>query len=302
MKAPPSANKATRLIPIGAGRSKRVLTGPAKRWMTRAIRAFRTAGNPIEGPTPCTVTVLASISRRRDLDNCLKLILDAMKGADVIINDNWVDDADIHRADGPAALVSVAWGQAPESRPMIEPPPEMELDAILEPAQRRAPTPRPRGPASFADAWQAALEALYKAQLYQPQHHPEDGWTRPVWVAHACAWRAGGSPDVIARACRKAAEELGGELPRDWDLERKASSIQERVETLPTTIRDLSQRGGIASGVARREMNARRDREILTLAAQDKSQRAIARALHISQKSVWRVLRRAGSSSQERSP
>ena len=124
----------------------------------------------------------------------------------------------------------------------------------------------------------------------------------PVWVAHACAWRAGGAPDVIERASRKAAAELGGGLPQGWDLGRKAAAIQERVEVLPTTIRDLSQQGGLASGVARREMNARRDREIRELAAQGQSQRAIARTLHISQKSVWRVLQRQEPTPQEGAP
>ena len=284
LPAPPSANKAHRDIRIGP-RAKRVLTGAAKRWRTRAVRELRAAGGAIPVKIPCAVRILATLDRRRDVDNCVKPILDAMERAGVIVGDNWVDDAHAHRADGPPGLVSITWCPAPRERPVLEAPPDLVMDAPAEPAP---PPPKPRGPMPFEAAWDAAWDS------YKPWKidGPNDAFTRPVWIAHACAWRAGGGPEVVAMACRRAAEREAYELPQGWDLERKAAAIQERVEALPTSIRELAQRGGLLAGVATRERNARRDAEIRRLVAEGESQRAIARQLGISHTSVYRVMRR----------
>lgn len=303
LPAPPSSNRATRSI-IARGRPVRVATGEAKRWRTRAVAALADAGGvadsggEVADRSPVWIRIAASVSRRRDVDNVVKPCLDAMVRAGVIPDDRWADRIEALRADGPPGLVSIEWGPLPPdfTRPVIAASPELLAD-LETPIPRPSPPPK-RAAVDFEAAWSAAEESSFR----RPGDRPEDGWTIPVWIAHSCAWRAGGGADVVARAARRAAERYGGELPPGWDTARKAEAIRERVAEMGTSIRDLAQRGGLVAGASRRQRTARRDAEILRLEAAGVSESEIARRLAISRKSVWRVRRRAQQPEEDSTP
>lgn len=294
LPAPPSSNKLTRTILLKGGRPARVKTGAYKRWLTLARAAFRAAGGPL-GRTPSTVSIEAAVSRRRDLDNLAKPCLDALVSAGLLDDDRWCDAVHLVRATGPegADLVRVTWQPCDAQPERIERPPDMpELAARESPAEkqtrkqtRRPPAPPP-APLPFEDAWSAALEAedsaarkpAYKRRTIQD--HGEVG--RAASIAHGAAWRAGGGPEAVALACERAAAYCGAE----------AAAVRAQVDALGSTRRDLGRRGGLASGTARRTRNARRDADILRLAAEGKGDTEIARELAISRKAAWRVRQR----------
>ena len=101
LPAPPSANA---LFVVRDGR--RVKTGQYNRWLREAAIMYRHL-KPLPARTPLRVTIEAALDRRRDLDNCIKPLLDSMQKAGVIPDDRWADDIRAVRV--PAGDVPAGW-------------------------------------------------------------------------------------------------------------------------------------------------------------------------------------------------
>ena len=105
LPAPPSANA---LFVVRDG--KRVKTGQYNRWLREAAIMYRQGFGcvePMPAQTPLWVTIEAAIDRRRDLDNCIKPLLDSLQKAGVIPDDRWADDIRAVRV--PAGDVPAGW-------------------------------------------------------------------------------------------------------------------------------------------------------------------------------------------------
>ena len=115
LSPPPSANALTRSVNLGWAGTRTVATREAKEWrrvaVGRAVVAARRVGStPIPPKTPWRVTIHAAIDRRRDLDNVIKPILDALTTSGIVPDDRWCDKIEAFRVpvDGdPVVTVSV---------------------------------------------------------------------------------------------------------------------------------------------------------------------------------------------------
>ena len=94
---PPSVNSYYRSVPIG--RQCRVLISKTGREYRKRVEAACVGVRPIEGRIDMRITARPPCRRKRDLDNILKSLLDAMEHAGVYENDNQIDRLLIERAE-----------------------------------------------------------------------------------------------------------------------------------------------------------------------------------------------------------
>lgn len=95
---PPSVNSYWRSVPVRASRAAKVLISEEGRRFKARCRLVAQAQcrKPIDGPVELIATVYFR-DRRRDLDNVLKPLLDALQGV-VYINDSQVCRIDFRKA------------------------------------------------------------------------------------------------------------------------------------------------------------------------------------------------------------
>ena len=91
---PPTANNIYANRPDGKGRIK---TTEYRTWRTAAARTLEETFEPFWPKTPIEIEVYLSINRQRDVDNCVKPIIDAVKTAGLIRDDRWVDHVEAWR-------------------------------------------------------------------------------------------------------------------------------------------------------------------------------------------------------------
>lgn len=94
--APPSTNK---IWTVSAGRMVR--RKAYRRWMDEAVLLLRHGLPEIVGKPSIAVHIEANLDRRRDLDNVIKPILDALTKAGRIPDDRYIDHIEITRTDTP---------------------------------------------------------------------------------------------------------------------------------------------------------------------------------------------------------
>ena len=93
-KLPPSTNRM-----YSVANNRLFKTAIYKKWSMRTVPLVRNnfRGRYLEAKQPAEVIIRANISRRRDLDNILKPIIDCLEDAGVIPNDNYVDRIDLEK-------------------------------------------------------------------------------------------------------------------------------------------------------------------------------------------------------------
>ena len=102
---PPTANNI--YVERGDGKG-RVKTTEYLKWRTAASRTLREEIDPFRAKTPIQLEAYICATRQRDVDNCKKPIIDAVKEAKLITDDRWVDRIEAWRCDGtqvPAGMV-----------------------------------------------------------------------------------------------------------------------------------------------------------------------------------------------------
>lgn len=102
---PPSVNQWTRSV-VGADRKVKVLKSKSFRdWMSKASLLIIQSKQPSFGKerVKLTVELYTTDNRRRDIDNCLKPILDVMTKAKVWEDDSQVDALEVLRYTDPKA-------------------------------------------------------------------------------------------------------------------------------------------------------------------------------------------------------
>jgi len=92
---PPSVNRTLRTV---AGRP--ILSAPYRAWRTEAAEAIaRQTVEPVEGRYRLTIWATAPDKRRRDLDNLIKPVSDALVRAGVVQDDSLMRDLKIRWTD-----------------------------------------------------------------------------------------------------------------------------------------------------------------------------------------------------------
>ena len=107
LPAPPSAN-ALFLVRNG----QRYKTSKYRKWLCEADLMYhrqqrRRYVEPMPAKTPLRVRIEVAVDRRRDLDNCIKPLLDSLQKAGVIVDDRWVDSIQADRV--PPGDVPAGW-------------------------------------------------------------------------------------------------------------------------------------------------------------------------------------------------
>ena len=93
---PPTANNIYANRADGKGRIK---TTEYTTWRTAAARTLGEQFKPFRAKTPIQVEAYLCITRQRDLDNCKKPLIDAVKEAGLIRDDRWVDRIEAWRCE-----------------------------------------------------------------------------------------------------------------------------------------------------------------------------------------------------------
>ena len=93
---PPTANNIYANRADGKGRIK---TTEYTTWRTAAARTLGEQFKPFRAKTPIQVEAYLCITRQRDLDNCKKPLIDAVKEAGLIKDDRWVDRIEAWRCE-----------------------------------------------------------------------------------------------------------------------------------------------------------------------------------------------------------
>lgn len=98
LRAPPSANNL--FADKGGGHGGRAKSTAYKKWIQEAgwtivQQLAGQRGEPLEGPV--SVMISAHLSRRRDLDNIVKPLLDLLVELRIIKDDQWVDFLSVTR-------------------------------------------------------------------------------------------------------------------------------------------------------------------------------------------------------------
>ena len=86
---PPSANA---MYHMATARGRRIPTDIYTRWRYAAAILCRVSLDAMAPRTPLAVTILVAASRRRDVDNIIKPVLDMLQHAGIIPDDRWVDE------------------------------------------------------------------------------------------------------------------------------------------------------------------------------------------------------------------
>ena len=107
MSVPPSANDS--FVPIARGRMVR------SKSYTRWIQAWLPLGmqdiERLPKHAPAWVRIEAALTRRRDLDNVCKPIIDLLQRMAAIPDDRYIDELSASRSDElPSGTVRVQWG------------------------------------------------------------------------------------------------------------------------------------------------------------------------------------------------
>ena len=95
---PPSVNDLHQLFVDKLGQPRKARTGKYVKWLKMAEEAVRRAmPDAFPLPAPYAVHVTVFVSRRRDIDNCLKATLDMLEHTKLIVNDRFVDSVGAKR-------------------------------------------------------------------------------------------------------------------------------------------------------------------------------------------------------------
>jgi crossover junction endodeoxyribonuclease RusA len=96
---PPTGNHYKRLRVIG-GHAQWYLTAEAKAFTTEATLRIRAAKREtITGPVRVTVLLYPPDRRKRDLDNAIKVLMDALAKGEAINDDSQVDELIVRRGE-----------------------------------------------------------------------------------------------------------------------------------------------------------------------------------------------------------
>ena len=93
---PPTANNIYTNRRGGQGRIK---TREYLEWRVAAAKTLAEFFQPFRPKTPIQLEAYLCITRQRDVDNCMKPLIDAVKEAGIIRDDRWVDRHEGWRAD-----------------------------------------------------------------------------------------------------------------------------------------------------------------------------------------------------------
>ena len=93
---PPTANNIYANRADGKGRIK---TTEYTKWRTAAARTLAETFEPFWPKTPIEIEAYLCITRQRDVDNCKKPLIDAVKEAGLIRDDRWVDRIEAWRCE-----------------------------------------------------------------------------------------------------------------------------------------------------------------------------------------------------------
>ena len=105
LPCPPSTNHL--YIHHGHGRHK---SPQYRRWLND-VGYFLNLAPSLDGK-PYRVEIMANVDRKRDIDNLVKPILDAMVGSQVVPDDRWCDRVEVERSSAPDKnMVRVTWGR-----------------------------------------------------------------------------------------------------------------------------------------------------------------------------------------------
>jgi len=103
LPCPPSTNHL--YIHHGHGRHK---SPKYKRWL-KDVGYFCNLAPSLEDK-PYQIAILANVDRKRDIDNLIKPILDAMVRAKVVADDRWCDRVTVERSVAvPEGQVRISW-------------------------------------------------------------------------------------------------------------------------------------------------------------------------------------------------
>ena len=105
LPVPPTTNNLYVTRRDGKGRAR---TSQYAAWQKEAQQLIMISGCPREGWRHVRVEVLAPLNYKRDIENCLKCLMDVLATMHIVADDRWIDQIEVRRVPvGEALTVTV---------------------------------------------------------------------------------------------------------------------------------------------------------------------------------------------------